>query len=137
MGSIIIGLFLAIVSCKTFGKKSPRFSAFLVTFFAILGLVIGLAFPFTYGNSEILKSSVLVPIEDDDVYIQFIEDRYHYKFLSESGNAIETSIDASKADIRVSTLSPQHLNYCVEYPSSSFMSFAILKTPRHYYEFTE
>ena len=136
MGSILIGVFLAGLSRKVFRKKTPGFSAFLVTFFTFLGLITGLVFPFTYGNSEILKSNELTPLEGSNKCIEVIDTKYRYRFLTESGVSVETTIDSVYEDIRVSSDCPKYLNYCIEYPSTSFMSFAILKTPRHYYEFT-
>ena len=136
MGTMIIGLFLAIVIGKIVGKKFPGFATTLVTLVLVLALIFGLLYPFSYESPKVLESKTLIPIEGDDVYLQIIDDTYFYfKTTSEKGVTIEKPLNSNYQDVKIQNSYSYRINYCVEYPKSSFMSYALIKFPHNYVEF--
>ena len=130
MGIMIISAFLAYLLWKAIYKKAPDFiTASLVTFIVLFGFSVGLIYPFSYGNNEILYTVELSPINNTKFYLEISDNEYHYQ-----SSRISKKIDGNFEDIRLINSESCVINYCAEYPVMSIISFGIVKTPRHYYE---
>ena len=87
MGIMIISAFLAYLLWKAIHKKAPDFlTAGLVTFIVLLGFMVGLTFPSSYGNAEILYTQELRPVNGTEFYLEvsfLLHEAYslHYRFL--------------------------------------------------------
>lgn len=135
-----LGIVGALLIRKTFQFNTSSIKTIFEVAILLLGIILGLFVPVFYGKQTILKSTQLLPINNDNsIYLIIQDDNYYFNYY-EKGNISKTDHLSSKnyfTTIRVQDSFLNQLHYCVEYPRQDIwlISFGLLPIPRYYYEF--